>query len=130
MQMKKSATLKEEIIELQKELSPLKELKERLDKKALFRANSFLFLGGSVMLSQFSFIAWGTFMEYSWDIMEPFSYMILLGNFTASFYYYTFKHKDLELANLSQNFSQTIAKKLYKKNGLDIEEYKKKERRI
>lgn len=70
----------------------MKELKERLDKKALRRANTMLFFGGSVMVSQFTFIAWGSFIEYSWDIMEPFSYMILLGNFTASFYYYAFKH--------------------------------------
>jgi len=122
--------VKSEITRLQHELSHQKTLKERLDKKALFRANAMLFFGSSVMVSQFSFIAWGTFMEYSWDIMEPFSYMILLGNFTASFYYYTFKHQDLQLANLSSSFSQRLANRLYKRNGLDIKDYKQKEARI
>ena len=67
------------------------ELKAQIDRKAAFKANSLLFMGSSVLFGQLFFIGYGTFVEFSWDIMEPFSYMILLGNFTAGFYYYCFK---------------------------------------
>lgn len=67
------------------------ELKDKIDKSATFKANSLLFMGSSVLLGQLVFIGYGTFVEFSWDIMEPFSYMIMLGNFTAGFYYYCFK---------------------------------------
>jgi hypothetical protein len=63
----------------------------------------------------------GTFVYFSWDIMEPISYMMLFGNFTVGVCYYALFKKDMELSTLRESIANRSAKKLYKKNGLDIE---------
>jgi hypothetical protein len=62
--------------------------------------------------------------------MEPISYMIMLGNFTAGFAYYTMRKRDLELANLYQTLTNRIHNKMMKKNGIDIEDYRRVEAEI
>ena len=75
----------------QKELITLNKTKQALDKKADFRARMLLNLGSTIFLGQFSFIVGGTFVFYSWDIMEPIAYTMMLGNFTTAFFFYALK---------------------------------------
>jgi hypothetical protein len=57
-------------------------------------------LGSSIVLGQFAFIMGGTFVYYSWDIMEPIAYCMLLANFVAGFFFYAFLKKDMALGTL------------------------------
>jgi hypothetical protein len=53
-------------------------------------------LGGSTLVAQFWLIMAGTFHYYSWDIMEPVSYLMMYGNFNLSFLFYLGVKRDLE----------------------------------
>lgn len=75
----------------------MKELKMKLDKKANFRSKALIALGSTVFLSQFAFIMGGTYVFYSWDVMEPIAYCMLLSNFTCRFLFYTINKKDMSL---------------------------------
>lgn len=105
----------------QNELIKLNQLKKQLDKKADFRSKSLLTLGSTIFFGQFAFIMSGTFVFYSWDIMEPISYMMLFSNFTVGISFYTLFKKEMELNTLREIFANRFARRLYKKKGLDID---------
>ena len=73
------------------------------------------------MLGQFAFIMSGTFIYFSWDVMEPISYMMLLTNFTFGFFFYNIIKRDLELSTIRDILNARFANRLYRKRGLDIE---------
>jgi len=39
----------------------------------------------SVLIAELAIITVGTYVTHSWDIMEPISYVMMLGNFTFTF---------------------------------------------
>ena len=43
------------------------------------------FLVAQIILGELAFITYGTFVEWSWDIVEPMSYLIGLFNFSVTF---------------------------------------------
>lgn len=79
----------------QSELIALTQTKAALDAKADFRAKALLTLGSSIIFSQFTFIMGGTFALYSWDVMEPIAYCMMLGNFTSGLFFYARYKEDL-----------------------------------
>ena len=46
------------------------------------------------LFSEMAFIGWGTYEAFSWDIMEPISYVIMLANFNAGFMWYAIFLRD------------------------------------
>lgn len=52
------------------------------------------------MVSEFTFIFSGTFFLYSWDVMEPMAYLMMLGNMTAAFAYFGLRGKELDQVNM------------------------------
>ena len=68
-----------------------------------------LFLGSSIFVAQAAFIMSGTFVFYSWDIMEPIAYMMLFSNFTFGIMYYTMFKKELALGTVRQSLSNRFA---------------------
>jgi hypothetical protein len=63
----------------------------------------------------------GTFVHYSWDIMEPIAYVMLLSNFVIGFFFYALLKKEMQLGNLKEMLTARFAKRLYAKNELDID---------
>lgn len=72
----------------------------------------------------------GTFVYYSWDVMEPISYMMLLGNFTIGFLFYVICKRDMGLTNLRDMLGSRFARSLYRKRKLDIERLQNLEKEI
>jgi hypothetical protein len=108
----------------------LNELKKTLDAKADFRAKSLLALGSTIFVGQFAFIMGGTFVHYSWDVMEPIAYTMMLGNFTVGFFFYALLKKEMALTNLKDMMAARSANRLYRKRGLDIERLRQLETEI
>lgn len=81
-----------------------------------------LALGSLIMVGQFAFITSGTFVFYSWDIMEPIAYIMMFTNFTTAFLYFNMKKRSMELSNLKGILSERFALKKYKRNGINIKE--------
>lgn len=87
-------------------------------------------LGSVVAISQFAFIMGGTFVYYSWDVMEPISYIMLLSNFVVGFFFYAALKRNMELATIRELLANRFGRKLYKKRGLDIEKLEKLQKEI
>jgi hypothetical protein len=74
----------------------------QLQKSASRKSTFLCLLGSSIAISQFTFIAAGTFHYLSWDIMEPICYLMTFGNFTFSYFFYLGMKRDLELTNIHE----------------------------
>lgn len=72
----------------------------------------------------------GTFVHASWDVMEPISYVMMLGNFTVGMLFYSLFHKELELRSLHEIVSQWLAKGIYRRKGLKMDKVEELEREI
>ena len=82
-------------------------------------------MGSSVLIGQFYFIMAGTFHYLSWDIMEPISYLMMLGNFTFGFWFYLWQKKDLELSSLQDILTYRFAQKKYRRAGIDVDKHER-----
>jgi hypothetical protein len=67
----------------------------------------------------------GTFVYFSWDVMEPISYMMLFSNFTLGFFFYNIIKRDMELGTIKEILSNKFARRMYRKKGLDIDKLEK-----
>jgi hypothetical protein len=111
-------------------LIALNEVRSVCDKKARFRSRFLLSLGSSIFFYQLYFIMSGTFVHASWDVMEPISYVMMLGNFTVGMLFYALFHKELELGSLHDIFSHWLAKGIYRRKGLNMDKVEELEREI
>lgn len=89
-----------------------------------------LALGSTIFMGQFAFIVSGTFVFYSWDIMEPIAYTMLLANFTTGFFFYALKKQDMALGNLREIMALSSARRMYRRRGFDIQRYEKLQKEI
>ena len=72
----------------------------------------------------------GTFVFYSWDIMEPIAYTMFLGNFTVGFFFYALLNKDMQLGTLKEILATRSARRLYRKRGISQDQIDKLEEEI
>lgn len=72
----------------------------------------------------------GTFVYYSWDVMEPVSYVMMLGNFTAGMFFYAAYKDEMQLTTLKEMLSKRFARGIYKRKGFDIERLESLEEEI
>lgn len=87
-------------------------------------------MGSSIFMAQFGFIMSGTFVFYSWDVMEPISYVMMLGNFTVGMGFYAANKDELQLITLRQMLAKRFARGLYRRKGLDIKRVETLEKEI
>ena len=117
--------LREQLLIKEKRVSELEQVKSSLDQRAFKRANRILTLGASVMIGQFAFIMAGTYIVFSWDVMEPIAYLMSMVNFTAAFMFFWKNREEMELTSLQEILMRRHAKKLYLKYAFDEEAYDK-----
>ena len=94
--------VKKSLEEKQAFLKEMHQSKLLLDKKALRSLNLKLVLGAGVMVGQFAFITSGTFFFFSWDVMEPITYLMLMTNLTCAFGFFAVRGYDLETQSMLQ----------------------------
>jgi len=101
----------------------MEQMKRLIEKQSRRKANALLFLGSSVLISEFALITCGTYMFFSWDVMEPISYMVLYANFWAGFFFYALRKRSLELESVQDILTQVFSRRAYRKKGFDIKRY-------
>ena len=57
----------------------------------------------------------GTFVYYSWDVMEPISYVMMLGNFTVGMLFYAGFKRGMELSTLREMMANKFARGIYRR---------------
>jgi len=67
----------------------------------------------------------GTFSTFSWDIMEPISYLMMYGNFNLSFLFYLGIKRDLLATNIHEILKTRFAHSAAWHQGIDLEELDK-----
>ena len=65
-------------------------------------------------------ITLGTFHYLSWDIMEPVSYLMMLGNFTCGFGFYALMKKDLDLESVTDILVYRMTESAARRKGIDF----------
>ena len=71
-------------------LQKIEDYKKSIEKGAAMRGKLFGLGLVSFIFAEMVFIGWGTYESFSWDIMEPISYVISLANMTLGFGWYAF----------------------------------------
>lgn len=72
----------------------------------------------------------GTYLFFSWDVMEPIAYLMSMCNFSVGFWYFCMKQQDLDLPNLKDSMVDKTLHKMYEKRDFDIKKYIELERDI
>lgn len=84
----------------------------------------------NMCIGQFSFVGIGTYVVYSWDIMEPMAYFLgLFGSVALSAMYFRIE-SDYSNFGFLRHMRQRELEKLYKKSGFPIGEMKELEETI
>ncbi len=71
-----------------------------------------------------------TWWEFSWDIMEPITYIITFATVAISAYYFAFTLKDYSYESLAQKIHRRKREKLQRKKGFDPKKYAALQARI
>jgi len=80
-----------------------------------------MWMGSSVLVTELAVIVAGTFNYYSWDIMEPISYLMMYGNFLAGFTFYLGNKKDLDVDSLTEVLAARFRRSGARRQGIDLE---------
>lgn len=94
---------------------------EAIKRKAALRSKVLGFFISSLLGVQLGVIAVGTWSILSWDIMEPISYLMGLGNFTAGFGWYLIYINNPDKQNPVDWYKTRVEHKLQSRQGISNE---------
>lgn len=97
--------------------------KDEIEKRAGRHVNRVLWGFFSVIAAQFTVIQYGTYHLYSWDIMEPITCMMTMGDLCVGYVFWMLAgHRDYGMNGISDYFYQRKLRKLYRKKRINQEE--------
>ena len=89
---------------LQKKLARIMQNKEiiskKLEKKGIRRVNMFL----SMLLGQIALIQYGTYVAFSWDIMEPITCLLGVIDLIIAYSFWLYSHKEYSFEELKTHY--------------------------
>lgn len=108
---------------LKGELEPLVKVNEELNCQVQRRNNFWAWAGLGLLSVQFGFLLRLTWWEYSWDVIEPFTYFLAYGMAMAAYSYFVLTKKECGLANIRERWRSFGFHKKAKQAGLDINKF-------
>ena len=98
---------------------------EEAMKKAEIHANKMIKRFFYIILAQFSAVQYGTYHLYSWDIMEPITCMMGMGDVCLGYLFWLLcGKKEYGMEGIKDYFFEKKYKKIIKRKGLSFEEIK------
>lgn len=91
-------------------------LEGRLEKKARRETRVFL----SYLYSQIVFVQYGTYVSYSWDILEPIACLLGISDMIIAYSFWLFAQKDFSLEELNTQISNHSRVHFFRKNGSNV----------
>ena len=91
------------------------------NKRARRYANGVFLLGFGVLSGQMAYIGLGTFVFYSWDVMEPQAYLIGLGNLIYGMGYYNLRDREFTMGSIYNHVYTNRKNKLLRQMNVDPE---------
>ena len=125
-------TIQKKLEQLQSEFGPNQQKINEIRVAASRVASIYCLLGSSIVIGQFAFIVLGTFHYLSWDIMEPLCYLMMFGNFTASYAFFLTQRTehDLELGSIHHLLTERITRRRATASGIDFAKHAEQKEEI
>eukprot|EP00475_Leptophrys_vorax_P029429 TRINITY_DN4322_c0_g1_i1.p1 TRINITY_DN4322_c0_g1~~TRINITY_DN4322_c0_g1_i1.p1 ORF type:complete len:272 (-),score=70.99 TRINITY_DN4322_c0_g1_i1:712-1527(-) len=101
----------------------------KIERRSTLRANLVSFGGLSFLVGQFGLYAYLTWGALSWDIMEPITYFTGQFNLIMSYCYFLWAKTEYTLEGQYSRSFESSREKLLRKYGIDLDEFKKLQRR-
>jgi len=108
---------------LRKKLASLEEIKASVDDKLLHKAKKRLGYFSSFLFAQILAIQYGTYVAFSWDVMEPMTNLLGILDVIIAYGFWMATNKSYSYANIGKNYIEKKRERFYKKVDFDVEEY-------
>lgn len=72
---------------------------------------------------QFALVQYGTYVAFSWDIMEPITCTMTLGDAIIGYFFWLITGRPYSLADVRANYYEKLLKKSMAKNNIDYEQF-------
>lgn len=122
--------LEQQLVLLKRQRGPiyakLNEIELRSDRTARRVLVSF----ASIIAAQFMLIQYGTYIAFSWDIMEPITCGMTLGDAICAYLFWIWSKKPYSLDGLKEFFYERKKNKLIKRQSVDFDNFLKTEEAI
>jgi hypothetical protein len=125
-QFKNLSEILEKFYDLKSEYNSLHQLKEKLLQKCQFKSKVLLLLAGILFILELILIYYGTFIQFSWDIVEPVTYLIGCSNIILVLYY----RKKMGALSPHQFYTQKFFNNLVRKKNFDQMHFEEVGRRL
>ncbi|CAF1336813.1 unnamed protein product [Rotaria magnacalcarata] len=115
--------LEKQLAFLRESVQPLNQLHHQLANKAIRRLKWIQWSMFAAMSFQTGILFRLVWIDYSWDIMEPFTYFISYSAVFMSYCYYILRRNDMKYMNMSDYFYLKILHHLLRKKNFDLARY-------
>ena len=104
---------------------PLDEVKSRIERDSELYAKRKILTMFSVIFSQYVLVQYGTYIMFSWDIMEPITCAMTLGDAVFAYLFWAWTKTSYSMSGVFQHYYNKKKAKLSKKENFDEEQYEK-----
>ena len=77
----------------------------------------------TIIIFQFLLSQYGTYVAFSWDVMEPITSMVTLSDAVCGYFFWLWAGKPWDADSIRMFFFQRRVNRLLKKNRIDKEHY-------
>jgi protein MAK16 len=113
------------LAKVEEQLAPLTQLKSECDRKAASHSERWVWAGFAGLMTQWLVLGRATWWEYSWDVIEPITWFVNMGNTITAYAFFLLYRRDFTYEQFKSLTASTRQIKLYKKVKLDTDTYSK-----
>ena len=115
---------------MQTEFETLNETYQQAQRSAAARSRMVVSSGLLVLCLQLATFVRLTYVEFSWDVMEPLSYFVGLANAIAVYIYYLWNRRDFSFETWQSSLEHKSLKRNLQSKGVDLDRYVALARRL
>ena len=119
-----------ELRKLNEEYDQMREKVVLAEKKAARRATQLLYGGFIVLIAQLAVFVRFTYVEFSWDVMEPISYFVGLANVIMGYMYFMYTQRDFSFGTWQNQMMQSAMDRQLKTGKFDVTKYEQMARKL
>ena len=119
-----------ELRKLNEEYDQMREKVVLAEKKATRRATQLLYGGFIVLIAQLAVFVRFTYVEFSWDVMEPISYFVGLANVIMGYMYFMYTQRDFSFGTWQNQMMQSAMDRQLKTGKFDVTKYEQMARKL
>jgi len=117
--------LEQQLQLLERQREPMARRIAEIEQKADRSMRRALWTFASVFVTQFALVQYGTFLAFSWDVMEPITCGMTLGDSLCAYLFWIWSKRPYSLDGLREHFFERKRQRLIKRNRLDYDSYVK-----